>query len=307
MLRKIGLLGIIALVAAAAPVRRDDAFTIKIKKNGKDAVTQQNKEENEESHVKLEGPDGKALSDEKKSKTTIEEYKETILEKEKGKRATKIRREYRKAVLKADGKEKTLPYDGKTLLIEKKGDKYHFTIEGGEELKGEAAESLEHSFNKPSGGESDNEELEKAILPKKPVAVNDTWKIDPEELVKALAKDTKQELPVDKSKVTGNGKLLRAYKKNGRQYGVFDIDVKLPLKGDFPLDKDAKAPIQEGSMTFHIKVDACIDGTSSDAVSEMSMKIDLVAGFKTPGGQELKLILHAVQKGKDTETDLGKK
>jgi hypothetical protein len=307
MLRKIGLLGILGLLVAAAPVRVDDAFTIKIKKSGKGAVTQQKKEETEDSHVKVEGPDGRALSDEKKSKTTIEEYKETILEKEKGKRASKIRREYIKATVKIDGKEKPLPYDGKTLLIEKKDGKYHFTIEGGKELEGKDVESLDRSFNKP-GGDSEGDELEKALLPKKPVAVNETWKIDSEELLKALAKDSQHPLPVDKSKVAGQGKLLRAYKKDGRQYGVFDIEVTLPLKGDFPLGKDEKAPIQKGSkMTLHAKVDACIDGSSSDAVSDMSMDIDLTAVIKAPGGQELKMVLKASQKGKESELDLSKK
>jgi hypothetical protein len=307
MLRKIGLLGILCLLMAAAPARLGDTYSIKIKRSGKESVTQHKREETEDSHIKLEGPDGDALNDKKESKTTIEEYKETILEKKKGKRATKIRRQYSKAVVKTNGKEQTLPHAGKTLLIEKKGDKYHFTIEGGEELKGKDAESLNRVFNKPNDDDSDNDELDKVFLPKKPVAVNDTWKIDPDELIKAMAKDPQQRLPVDKSKATGKGKLLRAYKKNGRQYGVFDIEVKLPLKGEFPLGKDTKAPIREGSATMHMKVDACIDGTSSDAVAEMSMTMDLVAGIKMPGSQDLKITLHIAEKGKDDETDLAKK
>jgi hypothetical protein len=305
MLRTIGLLVLVGLLAAAAPVRVNDAFNIKLKKSSKGDITQRKNEESEASHAKVEGPDGKVINEEKKSKTTIEEYKETILAKEKGKRATKLRREYSKAILKANDKEKTLPYDGKTLLIEKKGDKYHFTIEGGEEVKGEDAQSLNQMFNNRVD-DSDNEQLEKAFLPKKPVAVNDMWKIDPEELVKALAKG-KQALPVDQSKVTGTGMLLRAYKKDGRQYGIFNIEVKLPLKGDFPLGPNAKAPIREGSILSRIKLDTCIDGTSNDTVSEMSMKTDFVAGIKAPGGQELKLTVHVTHKGKEIETDLSKK
>lgn len=308
MVRKLGLLVLVGFLVAAAPVRVDDAYEIKIKKSGKGAITQQQKENHEESHVKIEGPDGKALTDKNDSKTTIEEYKETLLEKVKGKRATKIRREYTRAVIKSGEEEKPLAYDGKTLLIEKKDGKYHFTIEGGEELKGKDAETLSRSFNKPVGDDGEGSEVEKAILPKKPVAVNGTWKIDAEDLSKALTKDTNQPFPVDKSKASGQGKLLRAYKKNGRQYGVFDINVTLPLKGDFPLGKDQKAPIQPGSkMTLHAKVDGCIDGTSSDTVSETTMNIDLVALISTPGGQELKMILKVSQKGKDSEKDLATK
>ncbi|HTU90408.1 MAG TPA: hypothetical protein VMF69_10065 [Gemmataceae bacterium] len=308
MRRKIGLLGIVGLLIAAAPVCVDETFTITIKKSGEGAVTQHKKEGTANSHVTLEGPDGKALNEEKKAESTIEEYKETILAKEKGKRATKIRREYSKAVVTANGKEQTLAYNGKTLLIEKKGDKYHFTIEGSEELKGKDAESLNRAFNKPNGDDSDSEEMEKAFLPKKPLAVNDTWKMDSGDVVKALGREIEQNFPVDKSKATGQGKLLRAYKKDGRQFGVMDIEVNVPLKGDLPVGKDQKAPIREGSkMTLHVKVDGCIDGTSSDSVSDTSMNIDLAAAIKTPEGKELKLTIHIVGKEKERETDLAKK
>lgn len=307
MLRQIGLLGLIGLLVAAAPVRLKDAFDIKLKKSGKGDVTQHKIEETEDSQTVVEGPDGKILNEEKKSKTNIEEYKEIILAQEKGKRATKLRREYSKATLKTDDKEKMLPYSGKKLLIEKKGDKYHFIIEGGEEVQGEDAQFLDSAFNKPGSDDSDNEHLEKALLPKKPVALNDTWKIDPEEVMNAFSKDTKQKLPADLSKASGIGKLLRAYKKDGRQYGVFDIEVKLPLKGDIPLGPNGKAPIQEGSLLIHMKADACIDGMSSDAVAQMSMNINLVAEITGAGGQKVKLILHNAPKRKEIETDLSKK
>lgn len=310
MLRKIGLLGILGLLAAVVPLRGDDAFTIKIKKSGKGAVIQHKKKETETSHVQVEGPDGKTLTDKKTSKTIIEEYKETILEKVKGKRATKLRRQYTKAILKSGEDEKPLPFDGKTLRIEKKDGKYHFTIEGKEdkELQGKDAEALNRSFNKPGRDDSDDDAVEKAILPKKPVAVKETWKIDIENLSKAISKDINVPFPIDKSKASAQGKLLRAYKKDGRQYGIFDIAVMLPLKGDFPLGKGQKAPIQKGSkMTLGVKVDACIDGTLSDSISDVSMNIDIVALISTPDDQELKLKLKASQKGKETEKELSAK
>ncbi|MGH7169373.1 MAG: hypothetical protein ACRELG_03745 [Gemmataceae bacterium] len=308
MLRKVGLLGILGLLMAAAPLRVGDAFTIKPKKSSKGAVTQHEKKVTVDSHVKVEGPDGKIFKEEKNSKTTIEEYKETILAKETGKRVTQLRRVYSRAVVKADGKEKTLPYEGKTLLIEKKGDKYHFTIENGEELKGEDAKSLDCTFNTPNGHENDDEELEKALLPKKPVAVNETWKIEPAEVLKYLWKGSEPVFPLDESKATAQGKLLRAYKKDGRQYGVFDIDFSAPIKGDFSLGKDEKAPFEEGSkMGIRFKVDCCIDGTAGDGMMVSFVNIDGVLKFKTPDGQEFKLTNRAVQKTKERTTDLARK
>jgi hypothetical protein len=309
MLRKLSLLGILALLAAAAPVSVDDTYTIKLKKGQKGAVFTQHKQSSEESSVKIEGPDGKLLQEKNDTRKATEEYKETILEKEKGKKATKLRREYIKAVLKINDNEKELPYQGKTILIEKKEDgKYHFTIEGGAELKGKDAEELNRAFNKEGGSDSDEDALEKAILPPKPVKVNGTWTIDADAIVKSIQRSTKQTLPVDKSKTEGKGKLLKAYKKEGKQFGVLDIEVRMPLKGDFPLGRDQGAPIQEGSkMVLHLKADGCIDGTSSDATLEGSMEIDAKATFKGPDGNDYKLTLHAKQTSKETEKDLAKK
>jgi hypothetical protein len=309
MLRRLGLLGILALIVAAAPVSVDDTYTIKLKKREQGAVVTQSKRDVEETNFKLEGPDGKVLQEKKDSRTITEEYKETILDKKKGKKATKLRREYTKAIAKTSDNEKELPYQGKTVLIEQKDDgKYRFTIEGGAEIKGKDAEHLNRAFNKSEGGDADENALEKAIFPTKAVKVNGTWTIDADAFVKAINKDAKQPLPLDKSKVDGKGKLLKVYRKNDRQYGILDIEVRMPLKGDFPLGGNQGAPIQEGSkMVLHVKADACIDGTSSDSSAEMSMEMDVKATFKGPDGNEYKMTLFAKQSGTENEKDLSKK
>jgi hypothetical protein len=306
MMRKSGLLVLIGLLAAAAPVRVDDAYPVKIKKSGQGDVSTQDKQETEISSVKLEDPDGKVLQDKKEERIINEAYKETTLEREKGKRATKLRREYTKATVKVGKNETTLPYQGKTVLIEKKDGKYRFTIEGGEELTGKDAELLNKSFNK--GDDSEDETLDKIILPQKPVKVNETWKIDPDALVKAFSKDTKQSFPLDKSKTGGTGKLVRAYKKDDKQFGVLDVKIDLPLKGEFPIGRGQNAPIQEGSkMTMRVEVDTCIDGTVSDAVANMSMEMDLIATIKGPDGKDYKMTIRSTQKEKSEEKDLSKK
>src|SRR5262249_48627271 len=201
MRRKMGLLVILGLVAAAAPLR-DDGYTIKIKKSGQGDVTKQKIEETDKSTSKLEGADGKALKETKVETTVKQADKETVIEKVNGKKATKLRREYTEAVVKSGDKETILPYKGKTVVIEKKDDgKYHFTIEGDKELTGRDAELLDRSFNK--GGDSDDDTMEKAILPKKPVKEGDTWTIDAASIAKAFEKDAAQPLPVDKEKASG--------------------------------------------------------------------------------------------------------
>ncbi len=307
MLRTIGLLALFASLSVAAPVRVQDVYDIKLKKSGKGEAFTQLRHETEASTFKLEDSAGKPLIEKKTTKTVEEEFKETVLEKEKGKRASKLRREYRKAISKSDGKDAQLAYDGKTVLIEKKANNYHFTIEGGEELKGGDAASLDNSFNNPGLTDSERDVLEKAFLPKKPVRLNETWKFDPSEIVKSLEKSFIGSLPVDKSKMKGECKLLRVYKKDGRQFGAFDIDLDLPLKGRLAVAKEIDATVQEGSkMHFLAKYDGCIDGTSSDGVMEGTMEIDLVATYQS-SGQELKMTLRGSHKEKQSETDLSKK
>src|SRR5207302_10305241 len=115
-------------------------------------------------------------------------YKEEIVEKEKGKKATKLRRVYDKAVSTEEGKDKDLPYSGKTLLIEKKGGKYTFQIEGGDALSDKQVPNLAEEFAR----QQDEEQLQEQFLPKKAVAVNDGWEIDKDALKTLFAKDAEK-------------------------------------------------------------------------------------------------------------------
>jgi hypothetical protein len=307
MIRAVRYLLIVGLLAVPAALWADDeAYTIKVKKGAKGSVTQVDKEDTEEAKVKIEGPDGKVLKDDTTKTVTKQAYKETVLEKpDPDKKATRLEREYTTAVQTAGDKEQTAPYQGKKVVIEKKDGKYHFLVDD-KELTGKDVALLNKSFN--GGGADDSEQLEKLIFPQKPVKVGETWKIDAEALAKNFQKGAGQ-LPIDAAKVSATGKLLKAYKKDGKQFGVLDIHIELPLKGDLPLGPGgAKAALQAGSqMTLKIKADTCIDGTASDAVAEQSMEMKLDGVIKGPDGKDYKLIIRSTAKGKDTEKDVSKK
>jgi len=87
--------------------------------------------------IKLEDNQGNALQEKNETITEKYIYQETLLEKslEKNK-ATRLRRAYDQAEIARGDDKETLPYQGKTVLIEKKGDRYEFQIEGGEVLTG---------------------------------------------------------------------------------------------------------------------------------------------------------------------------
>jgi hypothetical protein len=272
--------GIMLAVPALLPAQ---TYEIKTKKSAKGDKDLNIKEELEESTFVLKGPDGKVLNEEKEKKGESSRYTDVILEKEGDKPATKMRRTYEKARIIKDGKTTTLPYEGKTVLIEKKGDKYVFTVDG-KELTGDDAVLLNKEFAK----EKDNsKDLEEILLPRKAVAVNETWKVD----VAAFAKEFGKEdgFAFDLTKATGTGKLLRAYKKDGKQYGVLEFKLEFPIKS---LGMGAqKITMQPGSLiTFTFLVDACIDGTAANS----SMKAEAVmkaSGTLTVDGQEFKVTL----------------
>jgi hypothetical protein len=232
-------------------VRAEDTYTIKLKPPSKGDVGQVTKEDTEDDSFSVV-VDGKVVQQKKNSKKETAKYKEEVLEKEKGKRPSSLRRTYDKAVATEDGKEKELPYSGKTLLIEKKGDKYTFRIDKGDVLKDEEVPSLVKEFKK----DEDEEKMQELFLPKKAVAVNDSWNIDKDALKELFGKADESGIKYDVDNATATGKLLKAYKNKDKQYGVIEYNVTVPLASiqDNNFEKGSK-------VTMKLTVDVCIDGT----------------------------------------------
>jgi hypothetical protein len=260
-------------------VQAQEKYTIKIGKSRQGDVYLGGSDELEKHHTRIEDLEGKLLQEDKKETTRITSFRETVLEKPEGKdRATKLKRHYDKAQTKEDGEAKPLPYQGKTVLIEKKGEKYQFHIEGGEALTGKDAKLLDDEFNKKGS----SREFEKLLLPKVPVAVGESWKIDPEPIIKDFS--SKEEALIgDAAKSTATGKLVRAYKKDGKQFGVLHFKVDLALKEIKA--KDQTLALQPGAhMVITMDVDTCIDGSRDVGEGTMLMEMDLKALVKDPGG-----------------------
>src|SRR5262249_50246140 len=179
--------------------------------SGKGDVEQTEKVLTEQTKLKILDPQGNALKDSDEKKTTSFVYKETILEKPDGKKkATRLSRHYDKAEVTKEGKAQTRSYQGKTVLIEKKDGKYHFSIEGGDEVKAEEAQELNKEFNKEMDVDKDWTQL---MLPKKAVKVNESWKIDGAVFAKDLEKEFGGAMQIDAAKMVATGKLLKAHKK----------------------------------------------------------------------------------------------
>ncbi len=271
--------GVIAALLAASAAGQD-AVEIKIgypKAGDRAKVTIEEKNETKLS-LKIQGKEqGK---DEVKTKSLV--YVDEVIENPAGgKQPTKVKRSYEKAVTGNAGVDTTLGIEGKTVLIEKKGEKFAFSVDG-KAVDAESRKLLDAEFNK-----ADKDDSREMMFPKKAVKPGDTWTIDAEKLSKSL---NDKDFKVDAAKLVANGKLVKAYTKDGNQFGVIEVNVTVPIT-----DLGPKSPIKlkEGKLTVAISGDAVIDGTSPQGKS-VSVMTFAVAG----SGERLEMKMEA----KVTET-----
>jgi hypothetical protein len=299
----------LGLVLASAGARAGETYTIKVKEAAKGDVVQVDATDKTESQTRfvdaagkpLLDPKGKPVFDKTQKREKVSVYRDTVLEKEPGKpRPTRSERHYDKAQLTTDGQAVDLPYQGKTVLIEKKDDKYHFRIKDGEELKDDDAQPLNEEFNQ---GEDEEFDLRKAILPGKPVAVDDVWKLDVAALVAAYARSSKMQLDADKAE--GTGKLVKVYEKDGARFGVMELHLEIPMK-EIGQGK-SKLTLKAGSKwTMDITLDTCIDGSRLDGTRKSLSKIGASGAVTLQGGTEIKQTITVSGESQETSKEVKK-
>ena len=284
-MRRIIGAAVLALAVGVAAAQ-DGPVTIKLKKAGPGVVTKETKTEKAENKIgisimgmnqnKVEGGTSKFI------------YTDEVIEKPAGaKKPTRMKRTYETAELNTKGEDENLGLAGKTVLIEKKGDKYEFTV-GDKAVTGKAAELLGKEFNKKA--ETDEE----AFLPKKPVKVGDTWKPDLPELTKELSAEG---MTVDAAKSSATAKLTKVYKKGDATFGVIAVDLELAVTKVGPAGMEI--PLADGSkLTIKVELDGCIDGTLATGTSKMTMKGNLAGEVM---GVALTIALNASNSGSSEE------
>ncbi|HYV39839.1 MAG TPA: hypothetical protein VE988_29385, partial [Gemmataceae bacterium] len=255
------------------------------------------KTDNETESVKIATPDGTVVDDQNKKQLKTWVFEETIVERpDLKKRATILKRTYSKATVVVDKENVVLPYQGKTIVIERKKDgKYSFKFDGGAEITGKDAEFLDQEFNQ----DGDDDDLEAILLPRKAVAINEAWKIPMPEFLKTFEKQAKMSIVNDKA--TGTGKLVKAFKKDGRLYGNLVITLDLPIKalklptGDLPCKEGAV-------LTVIMKATSCIDGSISDEMAEWGVNLKGSASIPAdnPMGV-LNFVINRVSEGTSAE------
>src|SRR5262249_45961011 len=259
---------------------------IKLKKSGPGDTsreTQTDKEANKVT-VTVMGKDQVQNED----KTTKFVFTEDVIERpDAAQKPTKLKRTYETAEMTKNDEKKDLGLAGKTVLIEKKGDQFAFTIDG-KELTGPAAEILGEEFStKPRPSED-------FFLPKTPVKAGDGWKVDLKEVAKGLSGGG---MEIDAAKSSATGKLTRVYEKNGRKFGV--IEVKMDVAVTKISAGGMEINLKDGSkMSLVVLLDGCIDGTEASGSSKMTMKGELSGEVN---GVSLKMSLSGQRDGSSVE------
>jgi hypothetical protein len=273
--------------SAATSAKDLPTYDIKLRQDRKGDKTLITKEVNTTTITTIRGADGIIIKNTTEKTTENIKFVEEILEKEGTHRATRLRRTYEKAQGTKDLQIKRQPYEGQTVLIEKKekGPKYTFMIEGGRELTGEEASRLSREFDKPEP----EVDLEKLMLPGKPVAVGDSWKIDVEPFAKDLKRDAS--FNINAAQSTATGKLTKVYKKEGKTFG--GMDIKMEFAFDSLGDGPQKIAFKKGGKwTLYGTFDVCIDGTSPNGLLTMAATMNGTGSITGPDGKEISVELN---------------
>ena len=270
---------ILLAVFAFAPYQADNAFgadpadkneyTIKLKKPGKGETIRYVEKETTTTKMTITGAQAKE-SDEVEKRDI--RYTKSILDRPDGeKRPTKFLLTYAKYSVTKDGKAaETNDLVGKAVTAEKTDGIFKFQC--AQKLTDADVEILNRKFNKPATFDNDD------LVAKKAVKIGEEWVIDKAVIVKSFTEDVGWELDVNRSSATG--RLMKAYKNEGRQFGVMEIKMILGIK-EGPT-KDGGAIEKDARFEVALTLDACIDGTLHSTA--MKNKLRLLIKFKGPNG-----------------------
>jgi len=152
----------------------------------------------------------------------------------------------------------------------------------GNELTGNDAAMLADEFKNRT---NEKDAVLKTYCSRKMRSRHETWKLD---LTQSPKSWRRRENDVRHAQSTGSGKLTKAYTKNGKQYGAFQIDFELAIAKlgagatAVALDKGSKAKLS-------VRFDGCIDGGSNNGVMETTMEMKMSGALTTPNGVEVKI------------------
>lgn len=275
------------------------AFTIKLKERGEGESALVKRHEVLRSKVTVADGGGNVVLDQSETNHEVMEYSETLVKDGIGNAATEFLRSYTKAQTGKDEKLEDAGLQGKTIKIVKNGDGYSFTYKDGGKLEGRALEVLTKEFAKKS---EENTNIERLILPQGPVKSGESWKLDMDKIITDLS--TNAPLEVDATKAKGEGKLVKVYKKDARQFGVMTFKMDMPLKSIGKGQEQMKFG-PDAKVALDITFDVCIDGTTETGT--LTMKMLMIGNATIPNAPGTSASLNMTAEGTVTHQEITKK
>jgi hypothetical protein len=267
---------VIVLLSVVPAVAADEAFKLKLyqPKTGDKFEVEKIEERRNDVTVDIGGN----VRNQTVTTAKKEVYTDEILEKgADDKKPSKLKRTYSVAEKTSAGKTAKTVYDGKTVVIEKKGNKYEFNIDG-KAIAEEDAPELFASFRK------EDEPNTQDLLPTEAVKAGDTWKVPAEKaerFINAGATEEKTKIDVKNSSISG--KLVKTYKKDGAQFGVIEMTITVAFT-EVDLGGGMGAATKAGSKSVMVAtIDTCIDGTVNADKSKLALTMEITAELPNNG------------------------
>jgi hypothetical protein len=256
------------------------SYNIKIKFSPDVGKTTVYKESESGTTTQLMGDgDGKTLREEKTTTGFERVFAETVLETGEKGRPTKWKRTYEKATAIENGKTTTRSLEGKTVLFEIKEGKVTATPQGDAKIEPKDLEWLRKT----------NKDIDQSewigFLPKKAVKVGETWKVESKE-VGELLKESTRDAGVDLADGGADGVLSKVYEKDGKQFGVIDLTIKLTMKEPPDIKFDGPATLE-----MKASLDMALDGSTTSGSITMGSKMVMKA-ISEAGGKKITLAIN---------------
>jgi hypothetical protein len=269
------------LLAFAPVSAADETYTLKLYKSKKGDKTEYEKNESTKTNVLISA--GGMDKNEETTSGKKEVFTEEILEKKDSERwPTKLTRTYTVAEVTEKDKTTKTVYAGETVLIEKKGDKYEFSVKG-KALKENEAPELFQKFN----GKKDDEPRNEDFLPEDPVKVGGSWKIPADKSERMFKTLSGEKMKVDAKKSSIGGKLLKVYKKDGAQFGILELTFTVFVT-ELDIGGQLTKTSAESKIVLKGTLDTCIDGTVEFEDGKMEMTLDVTAEIPNVGSITVK-------------------
>ena len=164
---------------------------------------------------------GKKIERVEKSEGTVIHVTEVLEVDAKSGLPVKLKRTFEKAERKVADKTNKLPLDGKTVLIEKKGNAFTFTHEGGGEVTASSLAEFIGEFNRTPA--VNGFEL---FFPGDAQKAGASWDVK-----SAYLKAYEKPFLFDHDKTTASAKLVKSYATDGKQFATLEVRAESPLVG----------------------------------------------------------------------------